>query len=115
MENIHFTIENKSLSSKSSLVENILKGIHSFPNLKNKKGLLFSNSILDRFIDEEDKHSKQTLTSKEKRSIRTLSSGEQKKALLNYLLQQKPDFLILDSPFESLDIASVSNLSSEIS
>ncbi|WP_166381996.1 ATP-binding cassette domain-containing protein [Polaribacter sp. 11A2H] len=114
MDNTHFTIESKNLSAKSSLVENILKGIHSFPNLKNKKGLLFSNSILDRFIDEEDKHSKQTLTSKEKRSIRTLSSGEQKKALLNYLLQQKPDFLILDSPFESLDIASVSNLKEDL-
>ncbi|MCL7764919.1 ATP-binding cassette domain-containing protein [Polaribacter sp. Z014] len=114
MENIHFTIENKSLSSKSSLVENILKGIHSFPNLKNKKGLLFSHSILDRFIDEEAKHNTQTLTSKENRSIRTLSSGEQKKALLNYLLQQKPEFLILDSPFESLDIASVSNLKEDL-
>ncbi|OAD42554.1 ATP-binding cassette domain-containing protein [Polaribacter atrinae] len=110
MENIHFTIENKSLSSKSSLVENILKGQHRFPNLKNKKGLLFSNSILDKFIDEEAKHNTNTLTSKENRSIRTLSSGEQKKALLNYLLEQKPAFLILDSPFESLDIASVSNL-----
>jgi len=110
MENVHFTIENKSLSPKSSLVENILKGQHPFPNLKNKKGLLFSNSILDKFIDEEAKHNTNTLTSKENRSIRTLSSGEQKKALLNYLLEQKPDFLILDSPFESLDIASVSNL-----
>ncbi|WP_282073468.1 ATP-binding cassette domain-containing protein [Polaribacter atrinae] len=110
MENIHFTIENKSLSSKSSLVENILKGQHRFPNLKNKKGLLFSNSILDKFIDEEAKHNTNTLTSKENRSIRTLSSGEQKKALLNYLLEQKPAFLILDSPFESLDIASISNL-----
>ncbi|MDN3618994.1 ATP-binding cassette domain-containing protein [Polaribacter undariae] len=114
MENIHFTIENKSLSAKSSLVENILKGTHSFPNLKNKKGLLFSNSILDTFIDEEAKHDTQILTSKENRSIRTLSSGEQKKALLNYLLQQKPDFLILDSPFESLDIASVSNLKEDL-
>ncbi|WP_165730403.1 ATP-binding cassette domain-containing protein [Polaribacter sp. 20A6] len=114
MENIHYTIESKSLSTKSTLVENILKGIHSFPNLKNKKGFLFSNSILDTFIDEEAKHSKQTLTSKENRSIRTLSSGEQKKALLNYLLQQKPDFLILDSPFESLDIASVSNLKEDL-
>lgn len=43
-----------------------------------------------------------------------MSSGEQKKALLNYLLQQKPDFLILDSPFESLDIASVSNLKEDL-
>jgi molybdate transport system ATP-binding protein len=43
-----------------------------------------------------------------------LSSGEQKKALLNYLIKQKTAFLILDSPFESLDIASVSNLKEDL-
>ena len=103
MEQLHFTINNTNLSANSKLVENILKGLHCLPNLENKKGLLFSNTILNNFIEKEAKYNIQTLTIKENRSIRTLSSGEQKKALLNYLLQQKPDFLILDSPFESLD------------
>ncbi|WP_158841728.1 ATP-binding cassette domain-containing protein [Polaribacter sp. L3A8] len=114
MEQIHFTITNTHLSANSKLVENILKGLHSLPSLKNKKGLLFSNTVLDHFIEKEAKHSVQTLTVKENRSIRTLSSGEQKKALLNYLLQQKPGFLILDSPFESLDIQAVSNLKEDL-
>ena len=110
MENLHFTIENANLSAKSKLLENILNGLHSLPNLKNKKGFLFSNTVLEKFIDEEAKHDTQTLTLKENRSIRTLSSGEQRKALLNYLIEQKPAFLILDSPFESLDTLAVSNL-----
>ncbi|PQJ72445.1 ATP-binding cassette domain-containing protein [Polaribacter butkevichii] len=114
MEQIHFTIENTQLSANSKLVENILKGLDFLPYLQDKKGLLFSNTVLDSFIEKEAKHNVQTLTTKENRSIRTLSSGEQKKALLNYLLQQKPDFLILDSPFESLDTQAVSNLKTHL-
>ncbi|WP_405604503.1 ATP-binding cassette domain-containing protein [Polaribacter sp. Asnod1-A03] len=110
MENTHYVINKKALSTNTKLVESFLKGTSSLPNLTAKKGLLFSDSILEKFIDKEEKYNKNTLTTKENRSIRTLSSGEQKKALLNYLITQKPDFLILDSPFESLDISSVSNL-----
>ena len=114
MEQVHFTINNTNISANSKLVANILKGLHCLPSLENKKGLLFSNTVLDTFIEEEAKHNIQTLTIKENRSIRTLSSGEQKKALLNHLLQQKPAFLILDSPFESLDAQAVSYLTEKL-
>lgn len=107
MENIHYAIKNKSLSVKSKLVENLLNNKGSLLNLNSKKGLLFSNSVLTKFIEKEAKHHIQTLSIKENRSIRSFSSGEQKKALLTYLIDQKPDFLILDSPFESLDKAAV--------
>ncbi|MCI2228350.1 ATP-binding cassette domain-containing protein [Polaribacter sp. MSW13] len=110
MDNFHFAINNTNLTNKSKFINSILNGTHSLPNLKYKKGLVFSNSILEKFIEKEAKHQTQLLTKKENRSIRTLSSGEQKKALLNYLIEQKPTFLILDSPFESLDLKSVSHL-----
>ena len=110
MENLHFVIENKSLSTKSSLIKNILIDKHVLPTLKDKKGLLFSNSILEKFIEKEVKHGIHVLTTKENRSIRSFSSGEQKIILLNYLIDQKPDYLILESPFESLDISTVSYL-----
>ncbi|APZ47234.1 hypothetical protein BW723_13495 [Polaribacter reichenbachii] len=110
MENFHYVLKNTTLSKKSKLIENLLKGNHSISNLKNKKGLLFSNAVLTKFIEKEVKHSSSTLTKKEKRSIRTFSSGEQKKALLNYLIENNPDFLVLESPFESLDQTSVKEL-----
>lgn len=114
MKQLHFTINNTNISANSKLVEKILKGLGFLPYLQDKKGLLFSNTVLDSFIEKEAKHNVQTLTTKENRSIRTLSSGEQKKALLNYLLQQKPDFLILDSPFESLDTQAIANLKAHL-
>ena len=114
MENLHFVIENKSLSTKSSLIKNILIDKHVLPTLKDKKGLLFSNSILEKFIEKEVKHGIHVLTTKENRSIRSFSSGEQKIILLNYLIDQKPDYLILESPFESIDISTVSYLKEKL-
>ncbi|QOD61564.1 ATP-binding cassette domain-containing protein [Polaribacter haliotis] len=107
MENIHFAINNSALLPKSKLLNNILNGKHSLEPLKNKKGFLFSYSVLEKLMDNEAKHHTKTLTNKENRNIRSLSSGEQKKALLNYVMLQNPDFLILDSPFDSLDATSV--------
>ncbi|WP_405566735.1 ATP-binding cassette domain-containing protein [Polaribacter sp. Asnod6-C07] len=114
MENFHYILEKENLTRESKIIENILKDNHPITNLNNKKGLLFSNAILTKFIENEAKHSSHNLTKKEKRSIRTFSSGEQKKALLKYLLQQNPDFLILESPFESLDRNSVKELKEKL-
>ncbi|WP_435676891.1 ATP-binding cassette domain-containing protein [Polaribacter sp.] len=110
MINFQFAVENAKLLVKNKFIENILNGTLTLPNLKNKKGLLFSNSVLEEFIEKEARYQTQIITFKENRGIRTFSSGEQKKALLNYLIQQKPEFLIIDSPFESLDTNAVSNL-----
>lgn len=45
------------------------------------------------------------------RGYRQLSSGESRKALLAQALLQKPDLLILDEPFDSLDLRSKAALS----
>ncbi|AUC84469.1 ABC transporter [Polaribacter sp. ALD11] len=110
MEKIHFAIKNDDSSAKCSFFDFLLNGEHNLPNLKNKKGLLFSNSVLDKIIEKEAKYNIKTIPTKGKREIRTFSNGEQKKTFLHYLIQQKPDFLILDCPFESLDVSSVSDL-----
>ena len=110
MEKIHFGIKNENLSTNNFLVERFLNGNNSLPNLKNKKGLLFSIAVLEKFIEKEARYDTQILSLEENRGIRSFSSGEQKKRLLNYLIQQKPDFLILESPFESLDVHAVSDL-----
>ena len=65
--------------------------------------MLFSLITLNEFIVEDELHEEWLLTKEYQRGIRKLSSGEQKKALLSYLLTQKPDFIILDNPFDNLD------------
>ncbi len=95
---------------KDKWIQNLLKGKGEILALKNKRGVLFSTITLEQIIDEEIRHEKYILHEEDKRSIRTFSSGEQRKALLNYLIDQKPDFLLLDNPFDCLDIVSVEAL-----
>nr|WP_299343824.1 ATP-binding cassette domain-containing protein [Allomuricauda sp.] len=93
------------------LAQNILKGrVEHFEDLKTKKGLLFSNAEIDRYIWEEEQHEKTLLTQKVKQTLRSMSSGERKKTLLKHLLSQKPDFLIVVNPFDNLDAISQQNL-----
>ncbi|MFD1293962.1 ATP-binding cassette domain-containing protein [Lutibacter holmesii] len=103
----HWAIDGSNFSMESNFIKQMLKGEGKAPLtfLKNKKGLLFSKSTLTNFIKEEVQHNIFTLTNKNERSITTYSSGEQKKALLSYLLSKNPDFLILDNPFDLLDQA----------
>jgi molybdate transport system ATP-binding protein len=93
-------------------MKQLLKGECSehFPELTGKRGVLFSNTTLAKFIEEEFRHDNFELTRSFGRSIRTLSSGEQKKALLEVLMAKQPDFIILDNPFDALDVASVKQL-----
>lgn len=104
----HWAIFGTSLSMKSLLIQNLLKGKveESFKEFEGKRGGLFSNYTLEQFIKEEAIHDDYTLSEVQQRSIQTFSSGEQKKALLNYLISTKPDFLLLDNAFDMLDAGS---------
>lgn len=84
------------------------------PEIDGKKGLLFSSISLAEFIEEEALHEEWIVSKQYNRSIRNLSSGEQKKALLSYLLLQKPNYIILDNPMDNLDAASQEALLSSI-
>src|SRR5690606_8684262 len=52
---------------------------------------------------EEEKHDIKIITRDTQQRLSTMSSGEQKKALLNYLIKTGANFLILDDPFDNLD------------
>jgi len=108
----HYAIFGTNFSVKGKLIQQLLKGNPptELKELQKKKGLLFSESVLNKFIEEDYKHGNSALILNKNRSLRTFSSGEKRKALLQYLLSQEPDFLVLDNPFDSLDRTSVSDL-----
>jgi molybdate transport system ATP-binding protein len=108
----HRALYGPSISMKSDFIQNLLKGKapESLNEFNGKNGALFSTYTLEEFILKEARHDDYTLSAKANRSIRTFSSGEQRKALLNHLLSTKPDFLILDSIFDMLDVQSKENL-----
>jgi molybdate transport system ATP-binding protein len=72
-------------------------------SLNNLKGEVFSNKTLNYFIDEEIRHDHYEIEAGKSNTLNRSSSGEQRKALLQYLIAKKPDYIIIDSVFDSLD------------
>lgn len=91
----------------ADIVKKLISGGYlDFTWLKNRKVGIYSQSQLDYFIEEEERHDKKVLTSHTSQPLKTMSSGERKKALLEYLLNQQVEVLILVNPFDNLDVLS---------
>lgn len=95
----------------SRLIDDLKKDkkVPGFEELQHKNGFEHSEAVLQNFIKEDQKHGNSVLIKDESRSLRTFSSGEKRKALLEYLLKKQPEYLILDDPFDCLDVQSVAN------
>ena len=111
-----YVILTQNNSNIDQLVQNLLRN-HAVPGLtefQQLDGLLFSRSEINRYMDEEERHDIKILTKDSEQALKTMSSGEQKKALLNFLLQQDPDFIILVNPYDNLDVATQSQLKEQL-
>ncbi|HMG83723.1 MAG TPA: ATP-binding cassette domain-containing protein [Ferruginibacter sp.] len=75
-----------------------------------RSSMLMSDLSIIELINEEEIHDRVEVDKTNNRQLRSLSSGEQKKALLAYCLSKNPDCIILDNPFDNLDIASQASL-----
>ncbi len=104
----HLAVFLSNNSHSEVLVQQLLSGNAKVPftDFSGLKGVLFSTTTLQEFIVEEAKHQHTAVLENTSRTLQSMSSGERKKALLAYLLLQQPDFIILDNPFDNLDVAS---------
>lgn len=111
-----YAILTQNNSNTDQLVQDLLGNydISGLTELQHLNGLLFSRSEINRYMDEEERHDIKILTKDSKQALKTMSSGEQKKALLNYLLQQDPDFIILVNPYDNLDVATQAQLKEQL-
>lgn len=110
----HYGLAGDFGTSKKGLIADLLEG--KFPEelqfLNHKKIGYFSDEFLDRFIEEDSRYGRSGLSAN--RSIRTYSTGEKRKALLQYLIVEKIEILILDNPFDALDQDSVKDLKNRL-
>ena len=104
-EKKHRAIFITNTSDKSFFIDALLSGTitDGFEVLNGLQGALFSKLNLVKLIDEESRHGQTEVTKETTQSLQSMSSGEQKKALLKHLLTTDPDYLILDNPFDNLD------------
>ena len=100
----HWGIFTNNQTNKKELVKKLENNAFSnIINLDGQKGKLFSQLALQKFMEEEEKHGTKSIST-EFQALKTMSSGEQKKALLFQILDQDPDYIILDNPFDNLDV-----------
>lgn len=113
----HWAVFINNESHKSEFLQELLKRrtYKEFTPHISKNIALFSKITITSFMDEEDRHDEKTITKNSTQSLKTMSSGEQKKALLNYLFKTDTDVIILDNPFDNLDTTSQENLKDELS
>ena len=107
----HLAIYARDHKLVSRLIDDLKKDkkVPGFEELQHKHGFEHSEAVLQNFIKDDQKHGNSVLVKDESRSLRTFSSGEKRKALLEYLLKKQPEYLILDDPFDCLDVQSVAN------
>jgi len=101
----HWAVFIDNTSDKTSFVEDLLNSRmpQVFESLDGLKGALFSKLTLIKLINEETRHGDSGITGNTNQSLQSMSSGEQKRILLKHLLESKPDYLVLDNPFDNLD------------
>jgi len=117
----HIAVFNSS-TLQTKFVDNLLKGNEEslLSGFEGKKGALFSLSVLKTFLAEEKNYGRFTLTENHidgngnVRKLGSFSSGQQKKLLLDYLANQEFDFLVLDNPFDFLDVQNQDALADDL-
>jgi len=92
-------------SNKNKILEQIMANrfLISYIDLSLLKGALHSAITINRFVEEEIRHDRFLIQTKENASLGSMSSGQQKKALLLYLISQKPQFMVLDDVYSNID------------
>lgn len=110
----HWNLLLSDFVNKNQLIKTLLSGNSTgeMAVYNNLKGILFSDITIQQFIEKEEQYD--TCEAASNRKLRTFSAGEQKKEFLKYCLNQNPDYLIVDNPFDHLDQASRKTLADSL-
>lgn len=108
----HWAIFTDNDSDKQHFIASLLgeNPPKEFKGLANLKGVLFSKSAIRAYIQTETRHGVSKLNTTNSLTLKTMSSGEQKKALLAHIIESAPDYIILDGTFDNLDVATQATL-----
>ncbi|WP_166926373.1 ATP-binding cassette domain-containing protein [Flavobacterium poyangense] len=104
----HWDILLSNKVNKKAFIDTLLSGTieGELAVFNHQKGILFSDMAIEKFIEKEYQYDIVEASPDSHRQLRTFSSGERKKEFLRYCINQKPDFIIFDNPFDHLDQAS---------
>jgi len=92
-------------SNKNNILEQIMKNnfLQEYLDLSSLRGALHSAITINRMVEEELRHDRILIQTNDNTGLATMSSGQQKKALLMYLIDQKPQYMVLDDVYSNID------------
>ena len=113
-KNIALYLSNSS--DKNLIIKQIMKNefLSEQTDLSLLKGVLYSSITINQFIDEELRHDRYMIQTAENDSLQSMSSGQKKKALLSYLITQKPEFIVLDDIYSNIDKATQLSITKQL-
>lgn len=104
-------------ANKKQIIQQIMTNnmLHKQVDLSEQNGVLFSSITIDRMINDELRHDQILVHTEENESLQTMSSGQQKRALLAYLIAQQPDYIVLDDVYSNVDVATQQHITNTLS
>jgi molybdate transport system ATP-binding protein len=92
-------------SNKNRIIEQIMANqfLSKYNDLRLLKGVLHSTITINKLIEEELRHDHFLIHTTKNSSLGSMSSGEQKRALLNYLISLQPQYIVLDDVYSNID------------
>ena len=105
MVGTHTVILVDNTINTKKLVNDLITGKYAdFSWLKTREIGEFSQKQVERFIEEEELHDQKIISKETEQSLKSMSSGERKKALLRFLERRNPEVLLVINPYDSLDV-----------
>ncbi|HLP04671.1 MAG TPA: ATP-binding cassette domain-containing protein [Paludibacter sp.] len=103
-------------SDKNLIINKITSNsfLLDYQDLSSLKGVLHSAVTIDKLIREEILHDKFIVKSIGNQSLGSMSSGQQKRALLTYLVSQKPGYMVLDDIYSNIDQETLHSITNEL-
>ena len=105
----HRALYISNTDNRNALIDKITSG-QFFNELSFLNGAVFSEVILNTFIEEEIRHGNFDINTSTKNSLKNSSEGERKLALLKHILKSNPEYLVLDNVFDCLDVETQSKI-----
>ena len=77
--------------------------LSDYNDLSPLQGALYSTITIEQLVEDELRHDHFVIQTDENLSLQSMSSGQQKKALLSYLIDQQPQYMVLDDVYSNID------------
>lgn len=113
----HIGLYLPNTSNKNLILKQIMQNgfLYEYIDLSELQGALYSSITIDRMINDELRHDQILVHTEENESLQTMSSGQQKRALLAYLIAQQPDYIVLDDVYSNVDVATQQYITNTLS